>query len=182
MFVLYRRMCSTTGARARVRSFSEGTGWLKTILCMFMNDEGFSLDLASLVLTYWSCFFCLFFFLNHFDKSLRIFPKYEFCIFYCKCKILLKCGLKCDPHASAVVSFPQTGASVAHPEDELERLTKKMLFDMDHPPSEEYFGEWTSLGYDSIHFRSPNFIASHIIDITCCDMMKCLTITLFRSV
>lgn len=43
--------------------------------------------------------------------------------------------------ASAVVSFPQTGASVAHPEDELERLTKKMLFDMDHPPSEEYFGE-----------------------------------------
>ncbi|KAK5601698.1 hypothetical protein CRENBAI_021922 [Crenichthys baileyi] len=30
-------------------------------------------------------------------------------------------------------------APVAHPEDELERLTKKMLFDMDNPPSEEYF-------------------------------------------
>lgn len=30
---------------------------------------------------------------------------------------------------------------MAHPEDELERLTKKMLFDMDNPPSEEYFGE-----------------------------------------
>lgn len=29
----------------------------------------------------------------------------------------------------------------AHPEDELERLTKKMLFDMDNPPSEEYFGK-----------------------------------------
>ncbi|CAL8309954.1 unnamed protein product [Lota lota] len=26
------------------------------------------------------------------------------------------------------------------PEDELERLTKKMLFDMEHPPAEEYFG------------------------------------------
>ncbi|TNN74141.1 Lipoma-preferred partner [Liparis tanakae] len=31
------------------------------------------------------------------------------------------------------------GAHTAHPEDELERLTKKMLFDMDNPPSEEYF-------------------------------------------
>lgn len=30
---------------------------------------------------------------------------------------------------------------MAHPEDELERLTKKMLFDMDNPPSDEYFGE-----------------------------------------
>lgn len=30
---------------------------------------------------------------------------------------------------------------MAHPEDELERLTKKMLFDMDNPPSEEYFGK-----------------------------------------
>lgn len=38
-------------------------------------------------------------------------------------------------------SGPQSSAPVAHPEDELERLTKKMLFDMDHPPSEEYFGE-----------------------------------------
>ncbi|CAL8273239.1 unnamed protein product [Arctogadus glacialis] len=26
------------------------------------------------------------------------------------------------------------------PEDELERLTKKMLFDMENPPTEEYFG------------------------------------------
>ena len=86
------------------------------------------------------------------------------------------------PPLHAVVSFPQTGTTVAHPEDELDRLTKKMLFDMDHPPSEEYFGEWTSLGYDSIIFRSPVFIASHIIDITCCDMMKCLIIALFRSV
>ncbi|TWW57485.1 Lipoma-preferred partner -like protein [Takifugu flavidus] len=35
----------------------------------------------------------------------------------------------------------ETGSSVAHPEDELERLTKKMLFDMDNPPSEEYFAD-----------------------------------------
>lgn len=35
----------------------------------------------------------------------------------------------------------QGSAPIAHPEDELERLTKKMLFDMDNPPSDEYFGE-----------------------------------------
>lgn len=35
----------------------------------------------------------------------------------------------------------QGSTPMAHPEDELERLTKKMLFDMDNPPSEEYFGE-----------------------------------------
>lgn len=40
------------------------------------------------------------------------------------------------------VSFGlQGGTPMAHPEDELERLTKKMLFDMDNPPSEEYFGK-----------------------------------------
>lgn len=26
------------------------------------------------------------------------------------------------------------------PEDELERLTKKLVYDMNHPPSEDYFG------------------------------------------
>ncbi|KAI4828338.1 hypothetical protein KUCAC02_022434, partial [Chaenocephalus aceratus] len=36
-------------------------------------------------------------------------------------------------------------AHTAHPEDELERLTKKMLFDMDHPPSEEYFGAYQAV-------------------------------------
>lgn len=28
------------------------------------------------------------------------------------------------------------------PEDELEHLTKKMLYDMENPPADEYFGEW----------------------------------------
>lgn len=27
------------------------------------------------------------------------------------------------------------------PEDELEHLTKKMLYDMENPPADEYFGE-----------------------------------------
>lgn len=51
-------------------------------------------------------------------------------------------------------SFPdsQGSAPIAHPEDELERLTKKMLFDMDNPPSEEYFGKKDiSLSHSNTH-------------------------------
>lgn len=35
------------------------------------------------------------------------------------------------------------------PEEELERLTKKLVHDMNHPPSGEYFGELTRwVGWD----------------------------------
>ncbi|OCT78518.1 hypothetical protein XELAEV_180296105mg, partial [Xenopus laevis] len=34
--------------------------------------------------------------------------------------------------------YPAQGSS-PRPEDELELLTKKMLYDMENPPSEEYF-------------------------------------------
>lgn len=44
-------------------------------------------------------------------------------------------------HNYVPFSGSQGSAPMAHPEDELERLTKKMLFDMDNPPSEEYFGK-----------------------------------------
>lgn len=37
---------------------------------------------------------------------------------------------------------PASAPTSFRPEDELEHLTKKMLYDMDNPPSEEYFGEW----------------------------------------
>lgn len=34
----------------------------------------------------------------------------------------------------------QPGAATTRPEDELERLTKKLVYDMNHPPVEDYFG------------------------------------------
>lgn len=39
---------------------------------------------------------------------------------------------------------PPSVAPSFRPEDELEHLTKKMLYDMENPPSDEYFGEWDS--------------------------------------
>lgn len=37
---------------------------------------------------------------------------------------------------------PPAAPSSFRPEDELEHLTKKMLYDMENPPTDEYFGEW----------------------------------------
>lgn len=36
--------------------------------------------------------------------------------------------------------FLQQGAATTRPEEELERLTKKLVYDMNHPPAEDYFG------------------------------------------
>lgn len=39
----------------------------------------------------------------------------------------------------------QQGIAASRPEEELERLTKKLVYDMNHPPSEDYFGTAASL-------------------------------------
>lgn len=39
-----------------------------------------------------------------------------------------------------VSSFLQQGAATPRPEEELDRLTKKLVYDMNHPPAEDYFG------------------------------------------
>lgn len=38
-------------------------------------------------------------------------------------------------------SGPASSTPAFRPEDELEHLTKKMLYDMENPPSDDYFGE-----------------------------------------
>lgn len=59
----------------------------------------------------------------------------------CRRKRLLRIGDLFVHHRESELCSSQGGAPMAHPEDELERLTKKMLFDMDNPPSQEYFGK-----------------------------------------
>lgn len=34
----------------------------------------------------------------------------------------------------------QQGTATTRPEEELDRLTKKLVYDMNHPPVEDYFG------------------------------------------
>lgn len=42
--------------------------------------------------------------------------------------------------AKVFLFFGQQGAATMRPEEELDRLTKKLVYDMNHPPAEDYFG------------------------------------------
>ncbi|XP_076871219.1 lipoma-preferred partner isoform X2 [Brachyhypopomus gauderio] len=48
--------------------------------------------------------------------------------------------------AGPAPSHKGLGQPTARPDEELDRLTKKMLYDMNHPPTEEYFGRCASCG------------------------------------
>lgn len=43
-------------------------------------------------------------------------------------------------------TFLLQGAATNRPEEELDRLTKKLVYDMNHPPAEDYFGIVTANG------------------------------------
>ncbi|XP_074167779.1 thyroid receptor-interacting protein 6 isoform X2 [Sminthopsis crassicaudata] len=48
------------------------------------------------------------------------------------------------------IAKPQAAPSRDPPEEELERLTKKLVYDMNHPPSGEYFGRCGGCGEDIV--------------------------------
>uniref|UniRef100_H2S1H7 LIM domain containing preferred translocation partner in lipoma n=1 Tax=Takifugu rubripes TaxID=31033 RepID=H2S1H7_TAKRU len=79
------------------------------------------------------------------------------------------------PYNSGPTIPPKTGASVAHPEDELERLTKKMLFDMDNPPSEEYFGRCASCGDNVVGEGTGCTAMDQVFHVDCFVCMTCST-------
>lgn len=45
-----------------------------------------------------------------------------------------------------VSSFFQQGAATTRPEEELDQLTKKLVYDMNHPPADDYFGTADPVG------------------------------------
>ncbi|XP_034385937.1 lipoma-preferred partner isoform X1 [Cyclopterus lumpus] len=77
-------------------------------------------------------------------------------------------------HAGPAVP-PKGGAHMAHPEDELERLTKKMLFDMDNPPSEEYFGRCASCGENVVGEGTGCTAMDQVFHVDCFVCMTCST-------
>ncbi|XP_076008894.1 lipoma-preferred partner [Genypterus blacodes] len=64
---------------------------------------------------------------------------------------------------------------IAHPEDELERLTKKMLFDMENPPSEEYFGRCASCGENVVGEGTGCTAMDQVFHVDCFVCMTCST-------
>ncbi|KAK2835954.1 hypothetical protein Q5P01_016438 [Channa striata] len=79
------------------------------------------------------------------------------------------------PCTSGPAAPPKGSAPMAHPEDELERLTKKMLFDMDHPPSEEYFGRCASCGENVVGEGTGCTAMDQVFHVDCFVCMTCST-------
>lgn len=77
------------------------------------------------------------------------------------------------PYTPGPVVPPKGSAPVAHPEDELERLTKKMLYDMDHPPSEDYFGRCASCGENVVGEGTGCTAMDQVFHVDCFVCMTC---------
>ncbi|XP_062853307.1 lipoma-preferred partner [Trichomycterus rosablanca] len=63
--------------------------------------------------------------------------------------------------------------STARPEEELDRLTKKMLFDMNNPPSEEYFGRCASCGENVVGEGTGCTAMDQVFHVDCFICMTC---------
>ncbi|XP_039174424.1 lipoma-preferred partner homolog [Crotalus tigris] len=59
------------------------------------------------------------------------------------------------------------------PEDELEHLTKKMLYDMDNPPSEEYFGRCARCGENVVGEGTGCTAMDQVFHVDCFTCMIC---------
>ncbi|XP_076134143.1 lipoma-preferred partner [Alosa pseudoharengus] len=68
---------------------------------------------------------------------------------------------------------PAGGRPGARPEEELERLTKKMLYDMDHPPTEEYFGRCASCGENVVGEGTGCTAMDQVFHVDCFVCMTC---------
>ncbi|KAJ8390377.1 hypothetical protein AAFF_G00107710 [Aldrovandia affinis] len=63
--------------------------------------------------------------------------------------------------------------ATGRPEDELERLTKKMLYDMDNPPSEEYFGRCSSCGENVVGEGTGCTAMDQVFHVDCFTCTTC---------
>lgn len=66
-----------------------------------------------------------------------------------------------------------TGVPTLRPEDELDRLTKKMLYDMENPPSEEYFGRCARCGENVVGEGTGCTAMDQVFHVDCFTCMTC---------
>ncbi|KAM4693909.1 lipoma-preferred partner isoform 2-T7 [Discoglossus pictus] len=74
------------------------------------------------------------------------------------------------PQQKAAYPIP---TSALRPEDELERLTKKMLYDMENPPSEEYFGRCSRCGENVVGEGTGCTAMDQVFHVECFTCMTC---------
>ncbi|NXS78178.1 LPP protein, partial [Erpornis zantholeuca] len=70
-------------------------------------------------------------------------------------------------------SGPASSTPAFRPEDELEHLTKKMLYDMENPPSDEYFGRCARCGENVVGEGTGCTAMDQVFHVQCFTCIKC---------
>ncbi|XP_063756878.1 thyroid receptor-interacting protein 6 isoform X2 [Eleginops maclovinus] len=65
------------------------------------------------------------------------------------------------------------GIATSRPEDELERLTKKLVYDMNHPPVEDYFGRCARCGDNVVGDGSGCIAMEQVFHVECFTCITC---------
>ncbi|KAG7495519.1 hypothetical protein JOB18_000876 [Solea senegalensis] len=82
-----------------------------------------------------------------------------------------------QPVAGAVQSSAyqssKQGIATSRPEEELERLTKKLVYDMNHPPAEDYFGRCARCGDNVVGDGSGCIAMEQVFHVECFTCITC---------
>lgn len=70
-------------------------------------------------------------------------------------------------------SGPTSSTPAFRPEDELEHLTKKMLYDMENPPSDDYFGRCARCGENVVGEGTGCTAMDQVFHVKCFTCIKC---------
>ncbi|XP_036403513.1 thyroid receptor-interacting protein 6 [Megalops cyprinoides] len=70
-------------------------------------------------------------------------------------------------------AYPASKGPLPRPEDELERLTKKLVYDMNHPPAEEYFGRCARCGDNVLGDGSGCIAMEQVFHVDCFTCITC---------
>ncbi|XP_062833003.1 lipoma-preferred partner [Anolis carolinensis] len=78
-----------------------------------------------------------------------------------------------QPKSGPTGPSPASNPPLLRPEDELEHLTQKMLFDMENPPSEEYFGRCAHCGENVVGEGTGCTAMDQVFHVECFTCMTC---------
>ncbi|CAM5164086.1 unnamed protein product [Natator depressus] len=78
-----------------------------------------------------------------------------------------------QPKSGYPASGSASDAPLFRPEDELEHLTKKMLYDMENPPSDDYFGRCSRCGENVVGEGTGCTAMDQVFHVECFTCMTC---------
>ncbi|MGH0180154.1 UNVERIFIED_CONTAM: hypothetical protein FKN15_003650 [Acipenser sinensis] len=69
--------------------------------------------------------------------------------------------------------YPRNQGPVNRPEDELDRLTKKLVYDMNHPPTDQYFGRCARCGDNVLGDGTGCIAMDQVFHVECFTCITC---------